>query len=336
MKKKNVLRLLAFVMAASLTLTSAPAGLLSGTETVYAADEKLTADNFSISSTGITVKAAYTTGKDFLLVAAGQNVDIDKSQNWVTGNGAELRLGVNGNTTLEPNYSYTVYWRNTGKSADKNNSITLTTNKKSLKDAVITLAGYETTVVNDGYDTSAYSVEYNGTAQEPKVASVQLAGTNTVLNASDYTVSYLYNTDAHSINDADGVAPTVVVTGTGDYEGTAYVKFTIDPYDFSRHASSVRTTIGGVTNYGTNHAYLTYDGLQKNPDVVVEVQLDPTSTTWTKLVRDTDFEVNPDSSSNTTSKDQTYTKTGNYEQNYIDYNVDAGVVTLVWMVSETT
>jgi hypothetical protein len=345
MKKKNVLRLLAFVMAASLTVTSAPAGLLSGTETVYAdANASLDSNNLIVTADSITVKAAFaTTGVQFLLVAKDQNItDVDGSGNWITGLGADTRLSLTANNnqvvaatqTLYANTTYRIYWRYVGGKAS--NYFDVTTNKISLKDAVIELKDDNSQTTNNtgSYDTSTYSKEFKGAAWEPEIDTVTLAdGTQLAAGAlANLNVSYRNNVNAGSITDDDESAPTVVVTGTGDYEGTAYVKFTITPYDLTAHADKVRVTIGGVVNNGTNKYTVEYNGLQQNPSIVVEAQLDPNSTEYTKLTKGTDFVVNADLSSNSNTNDNkaaAMTGAETIAENKINYNIDAGTVTVV-------
>jgi hypothetical protein len=309
MKKKNVLRLLAFVMAASLTLTSAPAGLLSGTETVYAeqkASDALTLGNVTYTSNSISVaEAIATTDKQFLLIEAGSGDTPAKAldADWITGlSGSDTRLSlhckaggsndnevddaVSGSQYLKANTKYYIYWRYTGTTA-VSDPLEVTTSKISLKDAIVTIEGETTTAKTGEYDQSDYSVVYKGKEWKPTVTKVQLAydqdgdGTNDILSKDDLSQlkpEYKNNVNVGDKGDADGVAPTVIVTGKGDFEGSAYVKFSITAYDLDANAAKVRVLVDGNENGGKNKFTYKYTGLQINPTIEIQAQLDPDST----------------------------------------------------------
>ena len=72
---------------------------------------------------------------------------------------------------------------------------------------------------------SSESFTYNGEAQEPTVTVKH--GETTLTQDTHYTVSYSNNTNA-ALSTAEN-APTVTITGMGNYSGTASKKFTIAP-----------------------------------------------------------------------------------------------------------
>ena len=90
-------------------------------------------------------------------------------------------------------------------------TVTLTVNPASAEGLTLTL--------------SSESFTYNGEAQEPTV-TVKDGETTLTLN-TDYSVSYSNNTNA-ALSTAEN-APTVTITGMGNYSGTASKKFTIAP-----------------------------------------------------------------------------------------------------------
>jgi hypothetical protein len=351
MKKKNVLRLLAFVMAASLTLTSAPAGLLSGTETVAAAQadtlDPLEKDDLIITATSISVKQDKSPNtKQFLLVAAGQG-DIDpddaaNEDNWITGTGSGDTLlslshksgnantvddAANGTQILMPNHTYYVYQRTkadgTTAASKASKVLTVTTNKISLVDATVTIAADPNTT-----NTSVNDMVYKGDEIKPVVTKITLKdGTNLTGDAlSNVEVTYKNNINVGSKTDTNDKAPTVTVTGIGDYEGSASVKFNIIAYSLEDNIKKVRVTIDGVVSDSKNGPTLTYTGLQQTPTIKVEAQLDPNSTKYTELKEGTDYAVDLESSTNSNTTDSKANGTGDGD---INYNIDAGKVAVV-------
>ncbi|MCC8139967.1 MAG: hypothetical protein LIO67_06680 [Lachnospiraceae bacterium] len=98
--------------------------------------------------------------------------------------------------------------------------------------------------------SEAYSVTYNASAQKPKVRVTyyptgSTAGKSIVLTeGTHYTVSYRNNINAADY--ATKAAPTVVVTGKGNYSGSTSVKFTIDPLSLEECGDSLTLTVGDV------------------------------------------------------------------------------------------
>nr|MCR5452121.1 hypothetical protein [Lachnospiraceae bacterium] len=91
-------------------------------------------------------------------------------------------------------------------------------------------------------DDDAYTTEYDSNAKKPAVtltvpASYYSSSSSdkSLTLSSDYTVSYVDNTDA-------GVAD-VYIKGTGNYKGTIIRHFTIEPYDISTSGSGVNASI---------------------------------------------------------------------------------------------
>jgi hypothetical protein len=341
MKKKNVLRLLAFVMAASLTLTSAPASLLSGTETVYAATAptKMVKSDFDISTTAISVNSttsaadyAADSGMSYLLVLksavdSGKYTVTASSYSWTAASDsaavaladASQEVGSNASTvvTLAPNTKYYVYRK------DGNDNIsekaTITTDKVSLSTAgvleSVELEGVVWTADDPG--DAFQGVTYNGDEQEPAVTkiTVDYNGDGTLdkdLTASalnSFTYTYEYNTNA-------GTATlTIEPKENSAYDGKLVVTFTINPLVLTKDNS--RVTIGDKISRKDNVYYTTFDGLQQNPAIKVEANLGTEKNpNWKTLTRDTDYEVSYTANSSDTGDD------------WGTYNVDKGEVTV--------
>ncbi len=109
------------------------------------------------------------------------------------------------------NYTYSGMEGYNTESKTASVNYTLTVNPISLEGATVTL--------------SQESYGYDGTAKEPTVSSVVLNG-NTLAD-THYTVSYSNNINA-ALSTAGESAPTVTVTGIGNYSGTASQTFTIN------------------------------------------------------------------------------------------------------------
>ena len=109
------------------------------------------------------------------------------------------------------NYTYSGMEGYNTESKTASVNYTLTVNPISLEGATVTL--------------SQESYDYDGTAKEPTVSSVIL-NSNT-LQSTDYSVSYSNNINA-ALSTAGESAPTVTVTGMGNYSGTASQTFTIN------------------------------------------------------------------------------------------------------------
>ena len=80
-----------------------------------------------------------------------------------------------------------------------------------------------------GYTVSVDATQtytYTGSAITPGVTVAPVGGGDALVLDTDYTVSYSNNVNAAKADDA--TAPTVTVTGKGNYTGTASAKFTIE------------------------------------------------------------------------------------------------------------
>ncbi|MBR4760255.1 MAG: InlB B-repeat-containing protein, partial [Lachnospiraceae bacterium] len=91
--------------------------------------------------------------------------------------------------------------------------------------------------------SSSLSYKYDGAKKEPagSYVSVKLGGKN--LTTNDYTLSYKNNIHAGSAADGEQ-APTVVVTGKGNYTGEASAAFSIGKRTLTVRADSVSKTEG--------------------------------------------------------------------------------------------
>ena len=126
----------------------------------------------------------------------------------ITGTGSAT---ITATVTDGTNYTYSGMEGYNTESKTASVNYTLTVNPISLESATVTLS-------QDSYD-------YDGTAKEPTVSSVIL-NSNT-LQSTDYSVSYSKNTNA-TLSTAGENAPTVTVTGMGNYSGSITKTFTIN------------------------------------------------------------------------------------------------------------
>ena len=94
---------------------------------------------------------------------------------------------------------------------------TLTVNPKNINNYIISL--------------NNTSFTYTGTAITPTVTLQNNSGSSSLVENTDYTVSYTNNTNAATGNDEN--PPTVTVTGKGNYNGSLSTTFDIFKADFS-------------------------------------------------------------------------------------------------------
>ena len=146
---------------------------------------------------------AYTSSNDDVAT-------IDASTGEVTIIGAGSAT-ITATVTDGDNYTYSGMEGYNSDSKTASVNYTLTVNPVSLEGVTVTLS-------QDSYD-------YDGTAKEPTVSSVVL-NSNT-LAGTDYSVSYSNNINA-AASTAGENAPTVTITGIGNYSGTASQTFTIN------------------------------------------------------------------------------------------------------------
>ena len=147
---------------------------------------------------------AYTSSSD-------EVATIDASTGEVTIIGAGSAT-ITATVTDGDNYTYSGMEGYNSDSKTASVNYTLTVNPVSLEGATVTL--------------SQESYDYDGTAKVPTVSSVIL-NSNT-LAGTDYSVSYSNNINA-ALSTAGESAPTVTVTGMGNYSGSITKTFTIAP-----------------------------------------------------------------------------------------------------------
>ncbi|MCD8097978.1 MAG: hypothetical protein LUE31_08090 [Lachnospiraceae bacterium] len=92
--------------------------------------------------------------------------------------------------------------------------------------------------------SSIASVTYDTTAQKPE--PVLKDGDYTLVKGVDYTVGYRNNVNAGSYASNGTKAPTVVITGIGNYKGTLTKYFTIKPRTLSEENSDFSFTVSDV------------------------------------------------------------------------------------------
>ena len=132
-------------------------------------------------------------------------------------------------------------------------------------------------------DLSADSFTYDGTEKKPSV-TVKTGNRQLTAN-SDYTVSFVNNTNAGSA--------TVTVTGKGNYSGSVTKNFTISAASLEK------------AELALSASSFTYDGTEKKPDVTVTVNKK-------QLKKGTDYTVSYDNNTNIGTASVTITGKGNY------------------------
>ena len=162
-----------------------------------------------------------------------------------------------GETTLEADKDYTVSYRNNKDAALSDageNAPTVTVtgidnySGEITQTFTISPKSLDNFSINDIPDQT-----YSGSELEPEITLMD--GETTLEADKDYTVSYSNNKDAAQ-SDAGENAPTVTVTGQGNYEGTLTKTFTINkaPATISYTTTEVSTDFGddAFTNVLTN------------------------------------------------------------------------------------
>ena len=189
-----------------------------------------------------------------------------------------------GSVTLANGVDYTVSYSNNTNVGTATAKITCMGNYTGTKSANFTISKAAPVAISSGTVSlgTTYYI-YDGTAKQPAVTVKY--GTETLVNGTDYTVSYTNNTKA-------GTA-SVTITGKGSYTGTVTKSFTIEPKNVSGLDISV-----APTSY-------TYDGKAKTPAVTVK-------NGSTTLVKDTDYTVSYLNNTAVGTATVTVTGKGNY------------------------
>ena len=189
-----------------------------------------------------------------------------------------------GSVTLANGVDYTVSYSNNTNVGTATAKITCMGNYTGTKSANFTISKAAPVAISSGTVSlgTTYYI-YDGTAKQPAVTVKY--GTETLVNGTDYTVSYTNNTKA-------GTA-SVTITGKGSYTGTVTKNFTIEPKNVSGLDISV-----APTSY-------TYDGKAKTPAVTVK-------NGSTTLVKDTDYTVSYLNNTAVGTATVTVTGKGNY------------------------
>ena len=189
-----------------------------------------------------------------------------------------------GSVTLANGVDYTVSYSNNTNVGTATAKITCMGNYTGTKSANFTISKVAPVAISSGTVSlgTTYYI-YDGTAKQPAVTVKY--GTETLVNGTDYTVSYTNNTKA-------GTA-SVTITGKGSYTGTVTKSFTIEPKNVSGLDISV-----APTSY-------TYDGKAKTPAVTVK-------NGSTTLVKDTDYTVSYLNNTAVGTATVTVTGKGNY------------------------
>ena len=116
--------------------------------------------------------------------------------------------------------------------------------------------------MEDGFIANIASLVYNGVAQTPEPAVTY--NNMTLVKGTDFTYSYTNNVNVAAATAEN--APTVTVTGKGNYTGTAQKKFDITTAALTVTADNKQVTYGDAAPQYT----VSYDGFaaQENKDVL--------------------------------------------------------------------
>ncbi|MBR0529996.1 MAG: leucine-rich repeat protein [Ruminococcus sp.] len=239
--------------------------------------------NIGTATVTITGKGMYSgsTSKTFTITAkkiSGCTMTLSASSFTYTGSAIQPTVTIkNGSTTLVNGTDYTLSYSNntavgtatvtaTGKGKYTGTlSKTFTITANSISSCTVTLSGT--------------SFEYTGSAIQPTVTVKN--GSTTLVNGTDYSVSYSNNTNI-------GTA-TVTITGKGKYTGSASKSFTIT----AKKLSNCSMTLSGTS--------FTYTGSAIQPTVTIK-------NGSTTLVNGTDYTLSY--SNNTAVGTATVTATG--------------------------
>lgn len=186
-----------------------------------------------------------------------------------------------GNTVLTLNSDYKVsYDKNTNVGTA---TITISGNNNSYKGTKTINFKINPRDIG-GFTVSAGDVTFNGKAQTPKVTVKTPDGKTTLRNNTDYVISYPNNVNAGTAN--------IIITGIGNYTGTATGSFTIKPENLKAAFSNV--------------AAQTYTGYEIRPSV-----------TLTKnnavLIEGVDYTLTYSNNTNVGTATITATGIGNYQ-----------------------
>jgi hypothetical protein len=336
MKRKFVLRLLAAVMAVSLTATSVPSSLLSTVETVYAASaaDKATLDttDFAVTASTISVKKSDSNLQYGVVKSGTGDSSTLTSSDWKndsTGNQVfEIANGLNAYT------SYDVYSATDTDGTGAKYLCTVTTEKISLSNsATAAIATVDLDGDKTADDLTSKSVTYNGKAQEPTVLTVTVpkdgaaSGTDTLSGSeitSNFDITYSNNINVGTQGTAN--APTITLTAKKDskYSSDVSITTTFTIAAFELNDSNTQIKINGAVYGPTNIQSVPFDGTGQDTllsKIEVSAKLDSKSD-YVTLKRGVDYDIDfaAGKSSNTTSIDN----------DGLNVTTDAGTVKLVF------
>ena len=178
------------------------------------------------------------------------NCDITVSNESLVFDGTEKKPAVtvtcNGNT-LTQGQDYTLYYHANTNAGSA--TVTITGKGRFSGSVEKAFQIQPADLSRSSVDLSADSFTYDGTEKKPSV-TVKTGNRQLTAN-SDYTVSFVNNTNAGSA--------TVTVTGKGNYSGSVTKNFTISAASLEK------------AELALSASSFTYDGTEKKPDVTVTV-----------------------------------------------------------------
>ncbi len=230
---------------------------------------------------------------------AGGTVKLDKTEATYTGNAitpkVEVSCPVGDGTTyiLQEGTDYTIAYGN-GSIKDAGNyniSITGINNFYGQLNPTFTVEAKALTDADLEYTID--DAPYTGSAMKPNVTITNKTSSEALVEGKDYTITYKNNVNSGAADDED--APTAVISGIGNYQGTKELTFNI--------GVSIK---GAQVRIPTSQQTFTYDGKSHIPSY--EVYLGET-----RLIEGTDYElVAMEDSINAGTKTLTVKGIGNY------------------------
>ena len=265
-----------------------------GTYTAYLTEDSFevsVSDNINVGDVTITITGSGnytgTTTATYTIEAASiESAEVTAEDVTYTGAAVvptDVTVSLDGNE-LTSGTDYTISYSN---NTDVGQGVITITGKGNYTG---TLTGYFKIVAKDIADCTFSTVtakEYTGSAIKPEIEVTD--GTETLVSGTDYTVTYSNNINATTTNEY----AVITITGIGNYQGQAEIKFSIAAKDLSN------ASVTGISDsYYTGDA-VTFDDML--------VSLDGTA-----LVGGTDYEVAYSGNTQAGKATVVITGTGNY------------------------
>lgn len=266
------------------TISKNGVDLVEGRDFTVEYQNNTTLGNARAGISGIGNYYGYFTTSFSITYGRISNCDITVSNESLVFDGTEKKPAVtvtcNGNT-LTQGQDYTLYYHANTNAGSA--TVTITGKGRFSGSVEKAFQIQPADLSRSSVDLSADSFTYDGTEKKPSV-TVKTGNRQLTAN-SDYTVSFVNNTNAGSA--------TVTVTGKGNYSGSVTKNFTISAASLEK------------AELALSASSFTYDGTEKKPDVTVTVNKK-------QLKKGTDYTVSYDNNTNIGTASVTITGKGNY------------------------